>query len=132
MENNEIALKVIDKLEGHITDLSAKFVEIGEKYGPDVINLGLDVVRLSGAAPLFLGVLAVIALPLLAWSCRHWIRKFSAAEYREQDVYLWGIIPSIIGIFVASVASLVTLLNFWNWVAVFYPVAFLARKMMDL
>lgn len=132
MKDNEVALKVIDKLEDHIADLSAKFVEIGEKYGPDVINLGLDVVRLTGAAPLFLGLIAAIATPLLIWSSLHWCAKFKATEYDEQDQYLFFIVPSMVGSVAAFVISLVNLLNFWNWVAVFYPVAYLARRMMGL
>jgi len=131
-ETPDVGLILMDRIENHVVTLTEKLAEIAEKYGPDVINLGLDVVRLTGAAPLFLGLVCAIATPILIWSSFHWCRKFEAAPYEDQDVCLFGAVPSIGFSLVTFIISLITLLDFWNWVAVFYPVAYLARKVMGL
>ena len=130
--STDAGLIIFDKLEGHIETMAAKFVEIGEKFGPDVIDLSLNVVRLTGAAPLFTGLVMAIATPLLIWSAFYWTKKYQKIGYPDNEMYLFAIIPSIGASVLASITSLILLLDFWNWVAVFYPVAYLAKKVMGL
>lgn len=126
---------------------------MAEKYGPEVIDSALWVVRLNGLQWLILGaILAAAGVTLLVLSWREWramrpaIEKYEAYE-KARDEWLNGKgarpdgvqrpdegkagIPGMIGVGLCA-TSIIFLGSIWNWVAIFEPKLWVAKKLLGL
>ncbi len=134
MENNEVAITVIDKIDGRLQEMIDKISSLATEYGPDVVNLGFDVVRISGAYGIILGAVFLAAsvvsyhVAVTFNKSRRDADSWSSAELGCEA----GMGLSILSTLAFGVLTPFYLLDMWSWVAIFYPEAYLAHKVLGL
>lgn len=126
--------EAISKLTAAAEVTVAKLGTLGQKYGGEVIDAGLWVVRIHAVADLLWGLaLAGAALAsfltfrrLIPWA------KSVVAKDPESD---WAWIPvvlSLVVVFPFGVSSAMRLFDIWNWVAIFEPKLWVAKRLLGL
>lgn len=126
------AVEVIDKVANAVDAMTAKLATLAEKYGPEAIDAGLSVVRIKGASELIVGA-AGIAVSVGAAGLARWaITRLGKAEPIDQDGYGFVAVASFFAMVGSAVFSLHRLLDIWNWVAVFEPKLWIAKKLLGL
>lgn len=134
MENNEVALKVIDKIDGRLQEMIDKVSSLTTEYGPDVVSLGFDVIRINGAYGIVLGMVFLIVsivsyhVAVAMNKSRKTADSWSAAEFGCEV----GLGVSMILSIALGVLTPFYLLDMWSWVAIFYPEAYLAHRVLGL
>lgn len=144
-----------DKLDIAAADALGKLTEalgngikavgtLGEKYGPEVVDAGLWVVRVNGLQQIATAILIAVAAfaahkivgPLLASgraakqaeSKKPWSERDSeAGELRIAAGFLLRV-TSVVG----AGLSVASLLWIWNWIAIFEPKLWVAKKLLGL
>lgn len=128
-----------DKLENKIIEVldlsiegakaaSGKLAQIAEQYGPQAVDTVLYIVRLNNAGKLFEGVLWVgVAYALFRVS--RWCAE--KAEGADDPIYSLGGLFCGVGTLISVWVALFNLANFWNWVGLFAPELWLARKVFE-
>lgn len=130
MENTD---KVQDKVVSMLDALQHGVTTVGNsvvKYTPDVVDAGLWVVRIDGIQTLTFSILGLLAAFILG----HASYKFW--KYLEKECELDGpviVFPLFGGIItiIMIIGNTITLLNVWNWVAIFEPKLYLAKQIID-
>lgn len=124
-----------DKMIEAIEHVSAKIALLADKYGPEIIETGLSVVRLTGLNKLILSVGGALVGGVVAYVAYHWVRKECAGKDDFFDtnpiVVFFGGIAAFFGAVAASV-NIFKVLDIWNWVAIFEPKLYIARKLLGL
>lgn len=125
--------KVFDKLQAGVEVITSKLTTLGEKYGPEVIDAGLWVVRINGVQTLAFAAAGVIsAIVLLALFGRR-VWRWGVNAWVDSE----GLVIIPLGIFYVSCAMVIigntlTLLNIWHWVAIFEPKLWIAKRLLGL
>lgn len=124
-----------DEFWSRFDELAEKFAEYTADYGPQVVDLGLNVVRIDGLSALLPAIVILALIMVLARKAYPKLLDF----YREQFAIEWrnrseGLILlsgiAQLPFFVAFIICLVNLLNIWNWIAVFAPELEVARRII--
>lgn len=135
------AAKAIGKLSDAADQLAAKMVELAQQYGPDVIDAGLAVARIEAAQGIVKGVVLLAVSAVFSFICY----KLTKIGFNLMRIYklpetshgapdgMWqitiggcaGIVAAIIGI-----ASVVVLIDIWNWVGIFEPKLWIAHRLL--
>lgn len=133
MENKveDKAIELMDKAADGVEALTVKLAEIGAQYGPEVVDAGLAVARLTAGAELFWGLwLLVLGLVSL------YILKRGYKECKDYEGEVWDspmpflvIIPTFVS---ASTIfpALFRFANIWNWVGVVEPKLWIAHRIL--
>ncbi len=132
MENSEVALKVIDKIDGRLSELAAKLSSLVTEYGPEAMSLTMDTVRLAGLGPLIVGFILLCILPISTYFLVKFAKLAGKASYSEDGPYIFGVVACGVVTFVSAAVQTFTTFYFWHYVAVFYPEAYLAHKVLGL
>lgn len=129
---DEAVTKLTSALEASIKQIGS----LGEKYGPEVIDAGLAAVRITGLAPLIVGaVCLVVALTLFAWAPRSWAAGKKSGQKLSDDAFPAALVGGVMAYFFAgcfAIAAADRLLVLWNWVAVFEPKLWVAKRLLGL
>ena len=133
------AIEVIDKAMDGMDQLTVMLAEVAEEYGPEVVDVGLNVARISAAASL---VSAAFGLTLLFLLFRVGIplnKKYrsSLPERDRNDVEFWG--PTMVSWLVAGMVvfgisfggfKAGKFFDLWNWVGVIEPKLWIAHEIL--
>lgn len=135
----EKTVEVIDKAMDGMDQLTIMLAEVAEQYGPEVVDAGLAVARISAGAAL---VHAAIGLALIYALFRLGIPltlKFRAMlpEHDQNDFefifpigFSWGIVGG--GTMIAAFAGFGAegFFNLWNWVGLVEPKLWIAHRVL--
>lgn len=127
------AAKALDKIVSGIDGMTVKLSALADKYGPEVVDSGLWVVRVNGIKGIIAGFcLLAVSYVLSRLASRCW-RK-DPEEYGTFDREDWKFAGSFV--FVACAlffaGALWFLFDPWVWVSVFEPKLWIAKKIMGL
>ena len=123
-ETKEVVELTFDKLEQYFE--AAKGVI--EQYGGDVAEVGLNVLRIEAISEIFFPLAVILflfaSLPLMIRFGK-WINQ-KAIDDRSEPWEMIYIVHILLGIF--FLIQLVSLLNLWAWVGIFYPELYAVHK----
>lgn len=108
---------------------------LGEKYGPEVIDSALWVVRINGINNILSNVLGVVLAAGTVWVCWHYGLKEWRAHDDKENTNPAIIMSTSFGILFGSIIFIIcasSVLNIWHWVAIFEPRLWIARKLLGL
>lgn len=124
------AVDIMDKAMVGAEKLSEKLAQLAEQYGPDVVDAGLAVARVTAAQKLLYGLIAVIGSTAFFWIARYLVRKVRDENW-DEFFGIGGIfISGALGLFFA-IGGLIDLLSIWNWVGVFEPKLWIAHRILE-
>jgi hypothetical protein len=137
----EAAPGVEGKLVEMLDALQNGVVTVGEqvvKYGPDVADAALWVVRVDGIQSIVSGFVALLILTASVYAflrTLRWVRsdEFDNDEFTGIPFFIGSIVIGIGSIVIGIVSSMIAidkLLNVWNWIAIFEPKLWLAKQIM--
>lgn len=141
------AAKALDKITNAVDAVVAKLGTLAEKYGPDVVDSALWVIRLDGIQTIAIGVVfGLVSLACgMAWRKLYAAYKPVAAEWRhyyrsssttrpERDENDYQIGLTILAIITAGlfIVAAIHLLSFWSYVAIFEPKLWVAKRLLGL
>lgn len=130
--------KVVQEVADTVQDQMATYFDaakaVMEQYGGDVVDLGLNVLRIEAISELSI----FIMLPVLAYGFYKAGNKIMALhkaellkEKRYYDGWIgvvallsWGVTASL------AVSSVIGLFNIWAWVGMFYPELYAVHKFL--
>lgn len=127
-KTDEAVATVADKLGDKALQYLQSFEDLAKQYSPDVVDAGLNIVRVYGAQELILGILCIALLLYIFFKAKAAVIKdLNKGGYSSGGNVLPIIIgASLLGIF--PVAQATAVFSIWNWVAVFEPKLYLAYK----
>jgi len=139
-ELEEKAVEVIDKAMDGMDQLTAMLAEVAEKYGPEVVDAGLNVARISAASILIHATVGLILLFALFRVGIPLTLKFRATipDRDKNDIEFWG--PTLmVWLFIGGLISSVGLgafgalkiFNLWNWVGIIEPKLWIAHRVLN-
>lgn len=129
--------KLTDALEAGIKAVGT----LGEKYGPEVVEAGLAVVRINGAGNLLTGATCVAVCWLLfrlgrpiytagaKASAEYWKPSTPAGAPDGSGRMVLGLGLMVAG-GAAGVVAFISLVNVWNYVAMFEPKLWVAKRLL--
>ena len=135
--------KALDKLTTATEAVVAKLGTLAEKYGPEAIDAGLSVVRIGGVAAVVSGT-AVGVAAYLAFKFgrsvfvvgqlinREWQKPSTPASAPSGDFQM------LVGVVLLAASgggllfAVISVANVWNWVAIFEPKLWIAKKLLGL
>ena len=120
--------EVLILIDDRISQVAAKLTELGEQYGPDVIDAALMVVRLNGVEQALYGVFFLVPALSLGYLCCKLCRRIAKKDEDE----LGGI--AFFAGFLSLGGSLIAgyfVLGLWTWVAIFDPKLAVAKRILD-
>lgn len=136
--NAETADKMLDKAANMAEQIAGKMAALAEKYGPDVVNAGLAVIRIDGAQSLVVGfVLLGVVVTICVLGYKHAKRGHvkRAEKVIDMDTFGFGyIFPVTAGgvlAFFMALGCADRLFSIWNWVQVFYPELYIAKRIIE-
>lgn len=131
------AVEVIDKAMDGMDKLSVMLGEVAEKYGPEVVDVGLEVARISAANELVVAlVIFLVWLGILRTFFKLYkIEKASENGFNQPTIAAItcigvGII-SVIGVVPVLIESLPRLFSLWNWVGLIEPKLWIAHQVLN-
>lgn len=131
-------INIWEEVFSRMDELAIKLSDIGNKYGGDVVDLTLAVVRFEGIAHVGKGVALLGAAGSLAYVFKKFLKYYNKNETRHNDyvdgyvvIGMCGMIASGVGGCIAAVVSLVHLINPWKWIAIFEPKVALAKQIIS-
>lgn len=147
------AVEVIDKSMIGVERLTEKMAELAAQYGPDVVDAGMQVVRLNAiqsqlvnvvfGVPATIAAIVYIRKAIKLWQQSHaWDACYfgslhnrketsSIMGYDDPEGAAWA--ASIVGGIssVISIASIYCFLNIWNWVGIVEPKLWIAHRILE-
>lgn len=140
------AAKALDRLTDGADAVIAKLGTLADKYGPEVVNSALWVVRVDGISNVASNLVGAAIGGSVAYVAFRWVRGHIAAQkaaHRETHrgfdltldadpgVCIFGSVAGVAGA-TAVVVCTVKFLDIWNWVAIFEPKLWVAKKLLGL
>ena len=122
-------VEIIDKIDGRLQEVIDGISSLATEHGPNAVALGLDVVRLKGLGGLMIGFVMLVVAAVTAAFTVKFLRLFKADDNEGWEFASMG--TGLVS-FVTSLIALAHLLDIWAWVAIFYPAAYLAKKVLGL
>lgn len=116
----EAVAPISDKLLQYITATE----ELLAKYGGDVADLALNVLRIDAAGNLLVGFALLGVLLTIALN----IKKVAALERAATGNSAATVIFGIITLTTTGIFTTAKLFNIWNWVGLFWPEAYAVHK----
>lgn len=124
-----------DKIIEAMERVSEKFAALAEKYGPEVVDAGLSVVRLTGVNNLIANVGGILIGGAAAYICFRAVRK---EQIDHDDIFdadpvitVGGGIAGACGVITFAACTL-HMFDVWNWIAMFEPKLYVAKKLLGL
>lgn len=118
----------IELIDARLEQAIDKIGELVAKYGPEVEQVTMDTVRISGLAILMYSLIFIV---LVGSVCL--IGKLICDGMDEHDddksfvTFMTGIVASLL-----SIGIWINLFNVWAWAALFYPQAYLVHKILGI
>lgn len=116
---------------------------LGEKYGPEVVDAALSVIRINGAANVFQGLVA-LAVAVVAFkygrsllvrgneiSRTYWLPSTPSSAPSGTPQQVSGVVL-LVASGVGALAAFFTLTNIWHLVAIFEPKLWVAKRLLGL
>ena len=135
----EKAVEIIDKTLDNMDKLTVMLAEVAEKYGPEVVDAGLTVVRVSAGSTLIhaaIGTALIVALFKFGIPLTFKYRASLPESDRDNTeffmpTFLCWVIAGV-GVFGISLGGFGTLklFNLWTWVALVEPKLWIAHRVL--
>lgn len=129
---------IADRLFAYGEQLAEKIAELGQQYGPQVVDLTLNVYRIQaiqnlawGALGLALTITTIITMAATLKRLVPWVESDEHPFSPRAMAYaFWGMGGALIGIpsFIASLK----LFSVWNWVGIWHPEVLMAKQVLGL
>jgi hypothetical protein len=140
------AATALDKIVSATDAMVAKLATLADKYGPEVIDSALLVVRLDGVKTILMGIVFAALAGAGAFAWRRLFRAYRpvAAAWSQywashtprpkesDDPYIFGLIGLAVASVVCAIAAVVHLLDFWAYVAIAEPKLWVAKRLLGL
>lgn len=113
-----------EKLQDFALDLVKSLQQAAVQYGPEALQLVLNLRRLDALAQLASGLIAVAVVFLFFKVFQYLQCRWTLKEISENDMEIpLGVayMALVLGIIGCSIWAISDLLDFWNWVGVFRP-----------
>lgn len=133
---SKTATDVADRLFTYGEQLAEKLNELGQQYGPQVVDLAMNVYRIQAAQELVLAFFCLLyMIAYLTCICRflprvvHWVED----KDTEGGAFL-TVAVTVVGGFgaVASLFVIPALVNVWNWIGLWHPEVLMAKQVLGL
>ena len=125
-------LAIIDKIDGRLQEMIDGISSLANEYGPGAVDLTMDTVRLAGFGPLAIGFFCLFLAIFSIKYVVHFGKLASEARYGKEGPPAFMVVVCGATAFVCVASQPFTTLYFWNYVAAFYPEAYLAHKVLGL
>lgn len=128
MENTD---KIQDKVVSMLDALQQGTTTLGDKlvkYTPDVVDAGLWVIRIDGIQEIAIAIFCLLFFTIGGY----WFTKKLLSIFKDvldEGAIVLAIMTGGISI-TFIIISITTLLNIWNWVAIFEPKLYLAKQII--
>lgn len=136
--------KVVDTLDSSITTLTPMLntimqqldntvqaaVGAGMKYAPDVINLGLTVVRIDCLEDVVDAMASLLGLYIL-YRFVKWCGKLAKDDRGGNPLPIFGLIFGCVGAICAAGNAFFSLINVWMYVGLFEPKLYIAHLLVE-
>lgn len=129
---------IADRLFAYGEQLAEKMAELGQQYGPQVVDLALNVYRIQaiqslawGALGLALTITTIVMMAATLKRLTPWVESDEHPYSDRPIVYLlWAIGGASIGIpsFIVSLR----LFSVWSWVGIWHPEVLMAKQVLGL
>ncbi len=125
------AVEVIDRAEDALGALIEKVAALTTEYGPEAVDLTLEVARFTAIRDISVGglVLLFLVIPLLT-SGVIFAKKCANADNGIDEFYGWCAFWSFAPLIPAVVVALAWA-DLWAWVGAFEPRLYLAHLILD-
>lgn len=124
--------KAIDKLMSGAETVVSKVTALGEKYGPEVVDAGLTVVRLNGLKDLIVGLVFLTCAASLVVLARYLFRRSGREKGDARDGCIAvGCVVSVVAAFGIGGAA-ERLLDIWTYTAIIEPKLWVAKRLLGL
>lgn len=135
--------EAITKLTSGIELAIKQIGALGEKYGPEVIDAALWVVRLTGIGNVVLNLAVFLVAGTVLTICgrniwREWARvkaEKGAARVDIEDTNAGIVIPNFLFVVIGGAVGgifLFRVLNIWDYVAIIEPKLWVAKRLLNL
>lgn len=124
MSLEDSAAKALDKITAGADVLTAKLGELATQYGPDVVDAALMVARVEAGQFLIFGVVALVISAVFFPIARR-AQKSDPSWNTPKACFFWILTLTPLA------ASAKHLLDVWNWVGLFEPKLWIARRLLD-
>ena len=120
---------VLTLIDERVLQIAAKLTELGEQYGPDVVDAALMVVRIDAGQEILISIvwliLAVVGYRYSRWA---WPRIPDWNDPTFQNV---SALLSVTAIPLGLLISALGFVQIWTWVAIFDPKLAVAKRILD-
>ena len=128
------AVELMDKAANGVEALSAKLATIAEQYGPEVVDAGLAVARITAVRELVFAFIGWVTVAVFIGVCFLVWKK--TESWKQDDVRGVARCSTIIGAIAGT--TLVSFFGFgaprffdvWTWVGVFEPKLWIAHRIL--
>lgn len=117
--------------------ITEKFIHLGETYGPNVVDLGLNVYRIQAAQSLLIGFLCLMVIVGTLTYTYFILPKVVKWNYGGEETlpfFLFGVFSLMIS-YVTSffcLFGLYKIFSIWNWIGLWYPEVLIAKQILNL
>jgi len=118
-------------LETKIVELLDQLQAIAPKAGKQAVEMALVDTRVTAIGNLVLGAALLVLTLWLIRKASKWFSVYIGDRYDAEELHLAGAIFGSILALVCGIASLICLLDIWNWVGAFNPEAGLAHRLIQ-
>ena len=115
----------LPSIEEKAVELIEKFEALAVDVAPDAIELGLATARVSAAAGLIQGIVA-LGIGILGGFIMYRMAKW---ELKRDGDCIISCLVSAIPVLV-TVFGFVQIVNVWSWVGIFYPELWIAKQVL--
>lgn len=126
------AVALLDKAEIGLANLTKALAEIGEKYGSDVVDAGLNIARITAGQSILYGIFCLVIAIICGRIVKKWVNIMTEERYKNNppDRYILGTIFAGFGLATSGIAAVVLLIDIWGWVGLVEPKLWIAHKII--
>ena len=118
-------------IEDKVDLLAGKLIELGEKMAEPATQAALAAVKINALQSVVGGTVALAISVGMAFAARAGWRWGVSTKWENDPAIGVTLISAFIGL-AAGVVALIELANVWTWAPLFYPEAYLAKKILGL
>ena len=137
-ETEKATTDIADRLFTYGEQLAEKMAELGQQYGPQVVDLALNVYRIQamqslawGALGLVTTIITVITMVVTFKRLSLWVQADKSTYSDHPIAYtFWATGGALIG--TPSLIASLNLFSVWNWVGIWHPEVLMAKQVLGL